>query len=217
MLENGDGPFDPTYLGYVTSTVDYITKNLTQYVLLDVHNYFQYRGEYIGTGNVTYQAFSNFWRNLAGLFVDNPLLIFGTMNEPNGISPESALRGANAAIAGIRASGARVGRSLLFLAKKPQQDTDLDDLIVTEQQLINVFGTDYSDVSSWTTGGNSEAFHPSNITDPENNWIFEMHQYFDPNYQGTGDCLPNFSVENVFAPATNWARANKAYVCSCRC
>jgi aryl-phospho-beta-D-glucosidase BglC (GH1 family) len=90
------------------TTVNYITKVKLQYVLLDVHNYFRYRGQLIGSANVSYTAFTKFWSKLAALYVDNPKIIFGTMNEPNGVSALMTLTAANAAIAGIRASGAKV-------------------------------------------------------------------------------------------------------------
>lgn len=90
------------------TTVNYITKVKLQYVLLDVHNYFRYRGQLIGSANVSYTAFTKFWSKLASLYVDNPKIIFGTMNEPNGVSALMTLTAANAAIAGIRASGAKV-------------------------------------------------------------------------------------------------------------
>jgi aryl-phospho-beta-D-glucosidase BglC (GH1 family) len=90
------------------STINYITNVKLQYVLLDVHNYFRYRSQLIGSANVSFAAFSKFWQKLAALYVPNSRIIFGTMNEPNGVSALTTLTGANAAIAGIRAAGATV-------------------------------------------------------------------------------------------------------------
>jgi endoglucanase len=89
-----------------TDTINNITNVKRQYVLLDVHNYFRYRGQIIGSSaDVSFAAFSKFWQKLAALYVNSPRIIIGTMNEPNGVSAAAALKGA---IACVRAAGAKV-------------------------------------------------------------------------------------------------------------
>jgi hypothetical protein len=56
--------------------------------------------------------------------------------------------------------------------------------------LITISGNDYSAVYSWV-GTNSQWMGPANITDPLNNWVYEMHQYFD-GQGGQTVCQPNW-------------------------
>src|SRR3989344_7589550 len=78
------------------------------YCVIDLHNYHRYRGQLLGTSGVPIYTITNVWYRLAGVFKNNQRVVFGTMNEPYGVSYEEALRGANAAISGIRGVGATV-------------------------------------------------------------------------------------------------------------
>jgi aryl-phospho-beta-D-glucosidase BglC (GH1 family) len=131
------------------STIDYITNVKRQYVLLDVHNYFRYRGQLIGSANVSFTAFTKFWQKLAGLYVGNSRLIFGTMNEPNGVSALTALTGANAAIAGIRASGAKVCCVSDSVAQPPD---DIGSKCAADWCMFNVPATDHNQRSHVVVG-----------------------------------------------------------------
>lgn len=81
------------------------------YVILDPHNYarYPYNGAVIGASgsDVTTQNFATFWSMLASLFMSNPNVFFGLMNEPNSMTTELWLADANAAIAAIRGTGAQ--------------------------------------------------------------------------------------------------------------
>lgn len=171
------GSFDPTYLGYITTTVNYITVTKGAYVLLDVHNYARYNNVPIGQG-VAFSDFQNLWIQLAGQFKSNPNVVFGLMNEPNTMPYSDVYNAMQAAINGIRSTGAT--------------------------NLITVPGNDWTGAHSWMAG---DATSMANITDPLNNFMFEMHQYFDNNFSGNGACNTSFDPSQVFAPATAWLRS----------
>lgn len=174
-----NGALDTTYLGYLTSSVNYITNTKGMYCVIDIHNYHRYRGQLLGSAAVPYNTITNLWYRLAGLFKTNPRVIFGTMNQPYGVSYLDALLGANAAIAGVRGAGAT--------------------------QPVTISGSDYSAVSSWV-GTNSLWLGPGNITDPLNNFMYEMHQFFD-GQGGTTVCQPDINVDALFGGVTQWARS----------
>jgi hypothetical protein len=91
-----------------TDSVNYVTNTKGMYCLLDLHNYHRYRDQVIGSTAVPYTALTDVWQRLATLYKDNPRMIWGTMNEPYGITYLAAKLGANAAIKGIRDAGATV-------------------------------------------------------------------------------------------------------------
>jgi endoglucanase len=128
--------------------VNYITNVKGMYCVLDLHNYHRYRGNVIGSSAVSYDALTDVWQKLAGVYKDNPRMIWGTMNEPYDVGYLAARLGANAAIKGIRNAGAN--------------------------QLVTLCGNDFSAVSTWV-GTNSEWMGPANITDPQNNWYCRRH------------------------------------------
>ncbi|CAK5275868.1 unnamed protein product [Mycena citricolor] len=187
------GPFDQTYLGRIQSSVTYITGK-GAHVALDPHNYMLYNNQAIS--NTTHNASlglsfgscfdSQFvlavWKNLATVFKSNPNVIFDVMNEPNGIPASTAFALNQAAIYGIRSSGAT-------------------------SQLILVEGTSWTGAWTWTSSGNSAVF--GNITDPNNNVAIEMHQYLDSDGSGTSSvCVsPTIGAERLQV-ASAWLKAN---------
>jgi hypothetical protein len=77
--------------------------------------------------------------------------------------------------------------------------------------LITISGNDFSAVYSWV-GTNSLWMGPANISDPLNNYIYEMHQYFDGE-GGNTVCNPDYVIEDLFGSVTEWARSNGVCVC----
>nr|BAK01092.1 predicted protein [Hordeum vulgare subsp. vulgare] len=126
---------------------------------------------------VEYSAFQNFWQQLAGLYKSNPKVLFGLMNEPHDAPYTNVFKAMQAGINGIRASGAT--------------------------NTISVPGNDWTGVHSWL----ASAPYMGAITDPLNNLMFEMHQYFDNNYSGNGACVSTFDPAAIFGPATAWLRS----------
>lgn len=171
------GSFDSNYLALLDATVQYCTVTKGVYALIDVHNYGRYNNVILGMG-VDYSQFQALWVKLANLYKNNPKVIFGLMNEPNEMPYNNVYQLMQAGINGIRSTGAT--------------------------NLITVLGNDWTGVHSWMDG-NAAAMAP--ITDPLNNFMFEMHQYFDNNYSGNGACVASFDPAAIFGPATAWLRS----------
>jgi len=177
--------FDSTERTKLVNSITDITKN-GAYAIVDPHNYARYQGNVIGSsGGPTNAQFQAFWQALASLFVNNPRVIFGVMNEPHDMSTEQWLSASNAGIAGIRASGAT--------------------------QLILVPGNGYTGGHSWTANwyGTPNSQVMGRTVDSGNNFAFEVHQYFDGDYSGVNSgCKSETVGPDVMPPLTNWARSS---------
>lgn len=160
-----NGSLDADELSRMNGFVDYVTGQ-GAHVILDPHNFARYHGDAIGSSNVTIGNFADFWGKVAAEFNDNPNVIFGLMNEPiganqsNGITTETWLSAANAAIVAIRAANA--------------------------DNLILVPGNGFSGAHSWDQNfyGTPNADVMLNIIDSGDNFAFEVHQYLDGNSSG---------------------------------
>ncbi len=153
-------------------------------VILDPHNYARYDGKIVGA-DLEASAFANFWGKLAGLFADNDLVVFGLMNEPHDMSTETWLDDANAAIAAIREAGAK--------------------------NLILVPGNGWTGGHSWSASfyGTPNADVMSGVVDPENRFVFELHQYLDADSSGGGSsCVSDTIGAERLADVTAWLRAH---------
>jgi endoglucanase len=152
-------------------------------VLIDVHNYAGYAGNKIGSDKVSVQDFADLWKRLAQKYRDDPSVIFGLMNEPVKLPTETWLEAANAAIKEIRAAGA--------------------------DNLIMVPGNGWSSAHDWLSSsyGTSNSTVMQQTNDPKNNFVYEVHQYFDPGASGTHPvCIEAQSATSWIAPFTEWAR-----------
>jgi endoglucanase len=138
--------------------------------ILDLHNYAYFNKARIGSDAVPVSAFADVWRRLASHLRRERSVAFGLMNEPYDLPAKDWLAAANAAIAGIRAAGAG--------------------------QLILVSGTAYSGAHSWTSdlpvGNNGTTM--LGVSDPANNYAFELHQYLDGDYSGRSAACENGSA-----------------------
>lgn len=177
------GEFDAAELEHLDSAVRYATAK-NAYVILDPHDYGGYWGKPLGAGTDN-AVFADFWRRLATQYRDNDRVIFGLMNEPHGITSETWLSAANAAIAAIRKSGAK--------------------------NLVLVPGTAWTGAHSWTSNhyGTPNAVSMLNVKDPANNYAYEVHQYFDNDSSGTKpDCVGEDTGVKRIAELSNWLKAN---------
>lgn len=185
-------PLDNTELGRMKTFVNAVTAAGTT-VLLDPHNYAHYGAGHdtdnnwvIGSSNVPYTAFANFWSRLATEFKDNPKVMFGLMNEPHHIVTENWATAANAAIVAIRATGAG--------------------------NAITVPGVQWTGAWSWNDGssyGTSNAVAMLAVTDSGNNMLFEVHQYLDADSSGTSaTCVSSTIGSTRLAGFTNWLKTN---------
>uniref|UniRef100_L2G655 cellulase n=1 Tax=Colletotrichum fructicola (strain Nara gc5) TaxID=1213859 RepID=L2G655_COLFN len=144
-------------------------------VVLDPHNYGRFNNNII----TDTAAFKTFFTNWATLFKSNDKVIFDTNNEYNSMDQDLVLKLNQAAIDGIRASGAT--------------------------NYIWVEGNSWTGAHSWvSTNDNMKA-----LTDPLNKIAYEMHQYLDSDSSGTSEtCVSaTIGVERV-KDATEWLRSN---------
>lgn len=178
------GPLNSAELDRLDKTVQYlIAKNAT--VVLDVHNYAAYWGVRIGSGT-TKEMLADLWSKLATHYKSNSHVLFGLMNEPNGLSGETWLDAANATIAAIRKTGAN--------------------------NLILVPGVAWTGAHSWTATsyGTPNAVTMLNVGDPANNYAYDAHQYFDKDSSGTTtECVSATIGADRLAAISSWLRANK--------
>lgn len=156
------------------------------YVILDVHNYAYYRQKVIGSAETPVAALADLWGRLATRFKDNAKVGFGLMNEPKGLATETWLAAANAAIAEIRRAGAN--------------------------NLVFVPGNGWTGAHSWLSRsyGTPNADVMLGVTDPADNYVYEVHQYLDSNYSGTQPQCRNETVGVTTLKAfTDWLRQHK--------
>jgi endoglucanase len=151
-------------------------------IIVDFHQYGRMRAGLIGRDGAATREFAAAWGETARRLKHHRNVIFGLMNEPHEQSAAEWLTGANAAIAAIRAAGAR--------------------------QLILAPGSYWTGAHSWTTTDNGEVM--KGIVDPGKNFAFEVHQYLDPDSSGTKpEVVPGAGASRLSA-FTAWARANGA-------
>jgi endoglucanase len=196
-------PLNATELTRMTNFVNYATSKGAN-VILDPHNFERYypltsnfqsstQGLIGGTvANsqspgvvVTNAMYADFWGQIADQFKNNSHVIFNLMNEPNSVNLNTLVGSENAAIAAIRAKGAT--------------------------NLILVPGTSYTGAWTWNNGnggfGASNAVAMLSITDPGNNFAFDMHQYMDSDGSGTHTTINNSDPTtgaSRLAAATTW-------------
>ena len=171
-----------TELARMNEIVNYATSN-GAYVLLNPHNYSRYYGDVVGQGQVSAEAFGDFWAKVADVYKDNPRVMFGLVNEPHDMSTEVWVDNANTAIAAIRETGAT--------------------------NVITVPGNGWTGAHSWTDSwyGTSNAEAMLDITDPIDNIAFEVHQYLDSNSSGAGQqCVSSTIGSERMEDFTAWLR-----------
>ncbi|CAI7579355.1 unnamed protein product [Penicillium palitans] len=169
------GELDAGYLTNLTATVKAIT-DAGSHAVLDPHNYGRYNGEIISTTS----DFQTFWKNVAGEFVSNELVIFDTNNEYHDMEQDLVLKLNQAAIDGIRAAGAK-------------------------SQYIFIEGNSYTGAWTWTdVNDNLKA-----LTDPQDKIVYEMHQYLDSDGSGTSEtCVSTTIGKERVTDATQWLKDN---------
>jgi endoglucanase len=176
--------FNTAELNRMKTLVNYAT-NQGAYVVLDPHNYARYYGSIVGSAALPNASFADFWSRLSTEFKNNDRVIFGLMNEPNTMPTEQWRDAANAAIAAIRSTGAT--------------------------NLILVPGNAWTGAHTWTQNwyGTPNASVMLTITDPGNNFAFDVHQYLDNDSSGTTSQIvsPTIGQERL-VQFTNWLRTN---------
>ena len=180
-----NGELDAAAYRRLADTVHQATANKL-YVSLDVHNYAAYENKPIGSPDVPVTAFADLWKRLAGKFRKETQVGFGLMNEPKGLPTETWLAAANAAIAQIRAAGAK--------------------------NIVFVPGNGWTGAHSWfgRSYGTPNAAVMLGIADPADNYVYEFHQYLDANYSGTHPECKNETIGvTALTAVTDWLRQHK--------
>ena len=183
------GALNATYLAQLDQVIGYAT-NAGVSVYIDCHNYarYPYNGNVITTGGGPTQAqFNNLWIQLATHYASNSTVWgYDIMNEPNTLGGINWMTIAQATINAIRT--------------------------VDQSHVIIIEGDNWSHGNTWTTYNNTY----NTLTDPNNNLVFEAHQYFDNNYSGgysnntmagNGDNV-NTGV-TLITPFVTWVTNNK--------
>ncbi len=178
-----DTELDAAQLALLTRSLDFAQKHGVK-VVLDMHNYYRYYREPIGSENVPIRSFANTWKLIAEKIGNHPALSgYGLMNEPNtkGLWPEAAL----AAAKEIR----KVDRT----------------------NWIYVAGDRFSSAWHWPQS-NTQLIADPWMRDPENRLIFEAHMYLDRDTSGlytdkTETFAPDLGI-NRAKPFVDWLRTN---------
>lgn len=193
LQRSANATFDATELGRLNNVVNYATSH-GAYVLLDPHNYARYfpapsntqadPARAVGTVSVPNSAFDNFWTGLSNQYKGNNHVIFGLMNEPNSMPTEQWRDAAQSAINAIRTTGAN--------------------------NLILVPGNAWTGAFSWGDNwyGTPNAQAMLTISDPGNNFAFEVHQYRDGDGSGSGGVVSATVGRDRLVNFTNWLHTN---------
>ncbi len=175
-----NGPFDRKELARLS---EFITKAHQHgaSVIIDIHNYGNFYNIGFEQNPAMAPAFTNLWRRLGLIFGHDDYVIFGLMNEPK-VKDVRVWRAAEQqAINAIRATGAH--------------------------NQIFVSGTDWDGAHNFVTVSGTSLL---GLTDPQNDLVFEVHQYFDRNFSGTNAaCIGPDQAVATLTPFTQWLRTNK--------
>ncbi|KAF3996303.1 glycoside hydrolase family 5 protein [Glaciimonas immobilis] len=179
------GALDPGELQRITDTAA-AARSLGVCLILDVHNYGEYRGQPIGSATVPHLAFIDLWKRLLTSFKDPANVAFGLMNEPSKLPTAEWAVVAQETVIALRIQGAK--------------------------NLILVPGGGWSGAHSWFEKGagvsNADAFR--RFHDPANNYMIETHQYADANFSGTSNsCIDPAALDTIMAKMTRWAIASR--------
>ena len=177
-------PLNDREVGRLLTTAQDLA-HLGAWVIVDVHNYARYRGDVIGSPDVPVSALADLWGRLAPRLAGEDHVILDLMNEPHDISTAVWVAAANAAIAAIRAQGAR--------------------------NIILVAGNGWSAAHKWydPMPGGSNAEELLKIVDPLKRIVFEAHLYFDGNSSGTSpECVSETIGAERLQPFARWLTEN---------
>jgi len=175
---------DVAQVALLKQSLDYAKKHGVK-VILDMHNYYRYYKQPIGSEAVPIQSFADTWQRIAKTVGKHPALDgYGLMNEPNtkGLWPAAALAAAKA----IRQ--------------------------VDKAHWIYVAGDRYSSAWHWPQS-NSQLIADPWMRDPKNNLIYEAHMYLDRDTSGmyadkTETFAPELGITRA-KPFVEWLNANK--------
>lgn len=178
-----NGELDAAQLALLIQSLNFAQKHGVK-VILDMHNYYRYYKQPIGSPAVPVAAFADTWKRIALKVGTHPALSgYGLMNEPS--------------TNGLWASTAVVA------AKAIRQ--------VDKKHWIYVAGDRYSSAWHWPQS-NTQLIADPWMRDPKNNLVFEAHMYLDRDTSGmyadkSEKFAPNLGITRA-KPFVDWLRAN---------
>ncbi len=187
MQESLGGSLNSTYLSQLDGVVS-AAATAGVSVFLDCHNYGRYNGNVITSSNGPTQAqYNNLWTQLATHYAGNTTVWgYDIMNEPHDLGGVNWMTIAQAAITAIRT-------------------VDATHTLIIE-------GDNWSHGNTWTTYNNNYY----QLTDPNNNLVFEAHQYFDSDGSGnytnntvSGNGANSNTGVTLITPFVTWLKNNK--------
>lgn len=184
MQPKANGELDASYAAKLDDLVAYATSHGAN-VILNPQNFARYYGNLVGSSAVPNAVFADFWKRVSSRYAKNARVMFNLVNEPNGLPTEQWASAANAAIAGIRGTGAK--------------------------NLIHVPGNAWTGAHSWSESwyGTPNAKAMLAIKDSANNFVYEVHQYLDASSGGLdGSCVSKTIGSERLAGFVGWLRAN---------
>jgi endoglucanase len=144
----------------------------------------------IGSDSVTGAHFADFWGKLATHYKDNDRVIFGLMNEAQGLPAMQWVEDINSALKSIRDANAA---NLVLI-----QGNNWDGAYNWDERW---------DLNGITQASNAEAM--LFVIDPSNNSAFEVHQYIDSDFSGSSDnCVSSTIGSEKLKDFTEWLRKN---------
>lgn len=179
------GALDPAELQRMKDSVA-AAQSLGVCIVLDVHNFGQYRGNPVGSSEVPRAAFVDLWARLLAEFKDPANTAFGLMNEPAKMPVAAWASTAQETLRALRRRGSK--------------------------HLILVAGGSWSGAHSWDAKdngvSNADAFR--SFRDPANNYMIEVHQYADADFSGTANtCIDPARLSTIMANVTLWANSTR--------
>ncbi|KAI9827129.1 MAG: hypothetical protein M1819_007020 [Sarea resinae] len=127
-------------------------------------------------------GFQAWWKTVATQFASNTRVLFDTNNEYHDMDQSLVVELNQAAINGIRAAGAT-------------------------SQTILIEGNAWTGAWSWVSSGNGDSL--LKLTDPNDNLVYEMHQYLDSDSSGTNaECVNSTIGSSRLQAATQWLQQN---------
>jgi len=185
MQPAANGAFDAAYEAGLASIVAYATSKGAR-VVVQPHNFARYYGNPVGSAQVPNAVFADFWSRMATKYGSNANVMFNLVNEPHDISTTQWVSAANAAIAAIRATGAK--------------------------NTIVVPGASWTGAHSWSSSdgyGSSNAVAMLGVVDSGNNFLIEAHQYLDSDSSGgSGTCISTTIGSERLSGWVKWLRDN---------
>ena len=185
LQKQANAALDPSELAQLRQVMAW-AKELDLCVLLDLHNFGAYHGRVLGSTSLPASAFTDVWLRLHREFDQPDQVAFGLMNEPAPLPVAQWMAIAQQTVLALRQAGAK--------------------------NLLLVSSGRWSGAHEWATtfDGASAANGFRNFLDPLNNFAFEVHQYADADYSGTGTaCVDPARLRAVMTDIALWAKKEK--------